>query len=45
LFNKQIRRHPASPTADAAASGSGGVTRGGIGSFAHAFTSHFSSRG
>ena len=34
--------HSASGTAD---SGSAGVTRGGFGSFAHAFTSHFSGGG
>jgi hypothetical protein len=31
-----------SPSATTSASGSGGVTRGGFGSFARAFTSHFS---
>jgi len=35
--------HPSSGTASD--SGSGGVTRGGFGGFAHAFTSHFSGGG
>jgi hypothetical protein len=33
------------PSTGASEAGSGGVTRGGFGSFAHAFTSHFSGGG